>query len=143
LSSVPSSIFPHFQTRINCLGTGIAPTPKDLAHETGFSEKSVRTFLETWSTLTDIETTGRIVGFRGLTLRPTDHLLEISGQTLFTWCAWDLLFLPMILCPKETAFGQSSCPITKTQICLTVGPTSVEAVHPECIFWSKVDRDSD
>ncbi len=116
------------------LGTGNAPLLKDLAHETGFPEERVRSFLESWSTVTDIDATNRIVGFRGLSLRPTDHLLEISGQTLFTWCAWDLLFLPMILHPNNTAFGKTHCPVTNTEIYVTVGPTSVASIHPETAF---------
>jgi alkylmercury lyase len=117
------------------LGTGKAPTQKDLALDRGFTEECVGTFLETWSTVTDIDATGRIVGFRGLTLRPTEHLLEISGQTLFTWCAWDLLFLPMILQrPDGTAFGKTRCPVTNTQILVTIGPTTVESLYPKTAF---------
>lgn len=116
------------------LGTGKAPTQKDLALDTGFTEESVGMFLETWSTVTDIDATRRIVGFRGLTLRPTEHLLEVSGQTLFTWCAWDLLFLPRIIRPEGTAFGKTCCPVTNKQILVTIGPTSVESLNPKTAF---------
>lgn len=113
------------------LGRGDAPTKRDLVQETGLSEEIVRTFLESWPALTEIDETGRITGFRGLTLRPTDHLLDISGRSLFTWCAWDLLFLPGILVPHERAAGQTRCPVTNRKIRVTLRAFTVESVHPE------------
>ena len=37
---------------------------------------------------------GRVFGFRRLTLKPTSHVLEVDGRTLYAWCAVDTLFLP-------------------------------------------------
>lgn len=114
-----------------CLGKGNAPTPRELADETCLSEETVHEFLEAWSTVSDLDATGRVIGFRGLTLRPTDHLLNMFGRTLFTWCAWDLLFLPGLLSPREKAVAKTCCPVTNEQIRVTVGSVSVESVHPE------------
>ncbi|MGH2746493.1 MAG: organomercurial lyase [Actinomycetota bacterium] len=32
---------------------------------------------------------GNIIGFRGLSVQPTDHRLELPERTLWTWCAFD------------------------------------------------------
>ncbi len=33
----------------------------------------------------------------GLAIAETKHRLEVDGRALYTWCAWDSLFLPEIL----------------------------------------------
>ncbi len=38
-----------------------------------------------------------VIGYWGLTLHPTTHRFEVNGLTLYTWCAWDTLFLPAVL----------------------------------------------
>src|SRR2546422_6561781 len=40
---------------------------------------------------------GRVLGFGGLAAAPMHHRLEVDGRTLWTWCAWDSLFIPEIL----------------------------------------------
>ena len=39
---------------------------------------------------------GRVVGFGGLTLKPTGHRFQLGDRTLYTWCAFDTLFLPEV-----------------------------------------------
>src|SRR5437899_5469056 len=36
---------------------------------------------------------GRVLGFGGLAAAPMHHRLEVDGRTLWTWCAWDSLFI--------------------------------------------------
>src|SRR2546422_647848 len=40
---------------------------------------------------------GRVLGFGGLAAAPMHHRLEVDGRTMWTWCAWDSLFIPEIL----------------------------------------------
>lgn len=60
---------------------------------------------------------------------PMHHRFTVNGRTLWTWCAWDSLFIPEIL--GETARIESSDPGTGEVVRLTVSPTRVEAVEPE------------
>src|SRR5438445_5333449 len=47
--------------------------------------------------LTHTDNNGRIIGFGGLAVREMPHRFRIDGRTLYTWCAWDSLFIPVIL----------------------------------------------
>lgn len=71
----------------------------------------------------------RVVGFGGLAVVEMPHRFTIRRRTLYTWCAWDGLFLPEIL--GEVAEIESTCPQMKQRIRLTVGPGGVRAVDPE------------
>lgn len=42
-------------------------------------------------------TSGRIIGFLGLSLTETPHRLEVGDATLYAWCAWDALFLSRLI----------------------------------------------
>jgi alkylmercury lyase len=71
---------------------------------------------------------GQIVAFGGLSLQPTAHRFLVNGKTLYTWCAWDTLFLPAIL--KQSAQVASTCPATGTPIRLRVAPEGVTYCAP-------------
>lgn len=77
---------------------------------------------------------GDVVGFWGLTIAeliPT-HAIEVEGQRLFAWCAWDTLFLPGIL--GAQARVESTCPVTKETISLVVRPDGIrETSHPQAL----------
>ncbi|HWP48513.1 MAG TPA: alkylmercury lyase MerB [Candidatus Limnocylindrales bacterium] len=70
----------------------------------------------------------RIIGFWGLTLKPMSHRFEVNGHTLYTWCAWDSLFIPEII--QKTARVESTCPVTGAKIRLTVTPKDVKQLDP-------------
>lgn len=40
---------------------------------------------------------GVTVGFGGLAAAPMHHTFRVKGQTIWTWCAWDSLFIPALL----------------------------------------------
>lgn len=63
---------------------------------------------------------GRIIGFAGLTVRPTRHRLLLGSKSLFTWCAWDALFIPELL--EQTVQVESQCPVSGDSIRLEVMP---------------------
>lgn len=81
---------------------------------------------------------GRIVGFWGLALGETPHVLEVDGVKLYAWCAWDALFLPELL--GKAAKVRSQCAVAGTPIALEVGPDGVTPSESEVVV-SFVDPD--
>ncbi len=71
---------------------------------------------------------GRITAFAGLSQAPTRHRFTLGGRELFTWCAFDALFLPEIL--GGSARVTSTCPVTDAEISVTVTGGGPEAVTP-------------
>jgi len=70
-----------------------------------------------------------VIGYGGLTVAEMPpHRFIVGGRPLYTWCAWDSLFIPGVL--GEPARVESVCPVTKAQIVLEVGPDGVRRVDP-------------
>jgi alkylmercury lyase len=76
------------------------------------------------------------VGILGLSLNETPHRFTVNGQSLFTWCAVDTLFLPALL--DQSASVESESPVSGTKVQLTVTPQRVEAVQPDSAVVSMV-----
>lgn len=72
---------------------------------------------------------GQIVGFGGLAAAPMHHEFRVKGQTLWTWCAWDSLFIPTVL--GDTADVSSPDPETRELVRVTVSPIGIERVEPK------------
>lgn len=70
----------------------------------------------------------RIQGFMGLAVIRTPHRLTVNGRQLWTWCAYDTLFLPKLL--GETAEIETHDPETSRPISLTVSPARIEVAEP-------------
>jgi alkylmercury lyase len=70
----------------------------------------------------------RVVAFAGLSVTPTGNRFEVAGRRLYTWCAWDALFIPSLL--GQEARVESVCPVTRTAVRLTVGPDGVDSAQP-------------
>ncbi len=83
---------------------------------------------------------GRVAGFGGLATAPMHHELRLQGRTLWTWCAWDSLFLPEIL--AEAGLVVSRDPLSGTEIRLSVGPEGVRTRDPKTTVVSFVRTDS-
>jgi alkylmercury lyase len=77
---------------------------------------------------------GRIVAFAGLSLTPTRHAFDVAGRRLYTWCAWDTLFLPALI--GREARVRSHCPVTGTEVRLSVGPAGVDEAEPARLLVS-------
>ena len=110
------------------------PVPAEaLAAATGRSAAGIASFLSGRPNV-QRDHAGRVVGFGGLSIRPTSHHFEIAGRTLYTWCAWDTLFLPAIL--GETAGVRSVCPASGAAVRLSVGPNAILDVSPPDVVLS-------
>ncbi len=117
------------------LAEGQPVSTEKLAQTLNISKASVSNILRKWiGVYYDDE--GRIVGYWGMALSPMSHRFEVNGKTLYTWCAWDSLFIPEII--KKTARVESICPVTRDQIQLTVTPERVEEIGPASAVMSFV-----
>ena len=84
--------------------------------------------------LTYTDKQGRIIGFGGLAVREMPHRFRIDGRTLYTWCAWDSLFIPVIL--GLEAEVESPAPGSTVRVRLRVAPDGVERVQPPSAVMS-------
>lgn len=71
---------------------------------------------------------GRVLGFGGLAAAPMHHRFEVGGRNLWTWCAWDSLFIPEIL--GREARVTSPDPETREIVRLVVTGDKVESAAP-------------
>ncbi len=76
----------------------------------------------------EVDSSGRIVAFGGLSLPATGHRFELPGRVLYTWCAVDTLLLPALV--GEAALVESPCAATGRIIRLKVGPERIERAEP-------------
>jgi alkylmercury lyase len=91
--------------------------------------------LEKWAiSALEYDEKGRVVGFGGLTLKPTAHRFQVSEHPLYTWCAFDTLFIPRLL--NKTAQVTSTCPVSGRSIHLSVGPDGIEQCRPKGAYIS-------
>lgn len=121
------------------LAKGEPVATADLAAGLGLSEAVVNGILDGWPGVYYDEDR-RVIGYWGLTLPETDHRFEVDGKRLFTWCAWDSLFLPELL--QQTAHVESLCPTTGEKIGLTITPHGIEHRQPAGTVMSFVKPDA-
>jgi alkylmercury lyase len=114
-------------TLVRELAHGHPVSTAALAALAGRDEAEIEAALTAWPTV-ERDDERRVTAFSGLTLRPTEHRLEIDGRALHAWCAWDTLFLPAML--GRPARVRSRCPVTGADVHLTVGPEGVQASDP-------------
>jgi alkylmercury lyase len=91
------------------------------------------TVLARWPNV-NYDNAGRVIAFSGLSLTRTAHRFTIAGRQLYTWCAWDTLFLPAML--GRSAKVESSCPVTGSHVRLTVDPDGVREHDPQPLWVS-------
>ena len=105
-----------------------------LADAAGWPLAKVKTVLSRFPRV-DWDDSGRLAGL-GLTLRPTGHRFTVDGHALFTWCAMDTLLFPLVL--GRAAQVASTCPATRQEVSLTVGPDLVSGLTPTTAVVSQV-----
>lgn len=69
----------------------------------------------------------RVVGFWGLSLGETRHCVELDGRTLFTWCAWDTLFIPLIVGAAARVVSRSPVDDAEVEVEVTRGGATANA----------------
>ena len=109
------------------LAAGVPVSASALAARTGTPVARVAELLGAWpEVFRDDER--HVVAFGGLSLEPSTHRFVVDSRQLYTWCAWDALFLPELL--GRTAAVSSECPTTGDVIELTVKPGGVDRLVP-------------
>ncbi len=79
--------------------------------------------------LTERDAADAVIGmFPGLSLGNHPHRLLVNGQQMSAWCAEDTLFLPALL--EQTATIESTSPLSRAPIRITVSPDGVLKVYP-------------
>ena len=109
------------------LSQGQPVPPERLAETLNLSQGRVRETLSHWPGVYR-DGAGSVVGFWGLALSEMPHRFQVDGQTVYTWCAWDSLFIPGIL--GKTAKVESTDPVTSEKISLVVDPEGVQDLEP-------------
>ncbi len=110
------------------LAEGKPVSPKRLAETLDLPETRVRETLSQWPGVY-YDDARAVVGFWGLALAEmSNHRFQVDGRTLYTWCAWDSLFIPGII--GKTARVESTDPVTNEKISLVVGPEGVTELEP-------------
>ena len=84
--------------------------------------------------LTYTDEGGQIIGFGGLAVRGMPHRFKVDGRTLYTWCAWDSLFIPVIL--GVAAEVESPVPGSSAPVRLSVAPDGVNRLEPRTAVMS-------
>ena len=115
------------------LAQGEPVSPTRLAGAVGLSETYIRDILARWPGVYH-DDSGSVIGFWGLALREMPHRFTVERRTLYTWCAWDSLFIPGII--GKTAHVESADPLTKELVTLSVGPDVIHTASPAGIVVS-------
>jgi alkylmercury lyase len=113
---------------LHLLAEGAPVPPERLAIAVGKPLLEVKSALREVPGPVEFDREGRIVGW-GLTLRPTEHRVEVEGHTLYTWCAEETLVFPIILGKRFRV--TSPCYQTGEPIRVEVDPMRVERVEPK------------
>jgi len=100
---------------------------ESLSKALGLSEEVVKSTLKEWYGVY-FDDSGDVIGFWGLALPEMSHRFILNGKTLYTWCAWDSLFIPNLI--QRTAHVESTCPVSGKKIYLTVSPKQLKKIEP-------------
>jgi alkylmercury lyase len=109
------------------LAQGEPVSSDQLAAALGRSTDSVNQTLIQWPGVF-YDKSACINSFLGLSVEKTPHQLMVNGRSVYTWCAWDTLFLPELL--NTTAKISSACGATGEVIRLMVSPSGIQTVEP-------------
>jgi alkylmercury lyase len=97
-----------------------------IAADLGWAPEAAHAFLRS---LTERDAADKIVGvLPGLSLAEHPHAFTVNGKRMSAWCAEDTLFLPALL--GQTATIESTSPLSREPVRLTVAPDGVRSVSP-------------
>lgn len=111
-------------TRLLAQGRPVAPAQLAVAMRSSLDE--ITAALQEIPEL-EYDEHGNIAG-KGLTLIPTPHQFHVNHHPLFTWCAWDALYFPVLL--HCSAHVISTCPVTAETIRFTATPEQICDLDP-------------
>lgn len=112
------------------LSQGAPVSIKKLAEAVTMPEVKVNNIIDRWPGVFR-DYNGLIVAYWGLGLVEMAHTIKIDDRILYNWCAWDSLFIPSLI-GKSTQI-ESTCPVTKEKIQLTVSKEGIEVKPPSTV----------
>ncbi|MBI3606911.1 MAG: alkylmercury lyase [Nitrospirae bacterium] len=121
------------------LAQGSPVSPEQLAARLALPPELVLQTLRRWPGVFYDERE-RVIGYWGLALPEMAHRFTVNGRRLYTWCAWDSLFLPELI--GETARVESTCPVTGTVVRLVVSPQAIIEMDPAGAVMSFLTPDA-
>ncbi len=74
------------------LSAGNPVSLDSIANKIKWTEQTVKQYIKQLTHL-QLNKQNLIVGYRGVTLTPTDICVHLSSNTFYTWCAFDALFM--------------------------------------------------
>jgi alkylmercury lyase len=80
----------------------------------------------------EVDEDGLLVGASGLSQNPTPHRMNIDGQTLYAWCAFDSIFLPGFL--GKTVRVESEDLVNGQIIRLTISSEGITELYPSTVM---------
>jgi alkylmercury lyase len=129
LRAVVSAQKPEFVSQLLwLLAKGQPVSPDGIAEAFCISRKQANILLRE-SPGVALDDEGNVIGCFGLSLTPTPHHFNLGDHELFTWCALDALFLPIVL--NQSARVESSCPVTGAMVRIAVSPDAIEKAEPD------------
>jgi alkylmercury lyase len=119
------------------LATGAQVTPEDIGALTRLEPCHVRELLQLVPA-SAIERNGHesITGFIGLSILPSRHEFHVEGRKLYTWCAFDALFLPELIAKPATII--SPCPASGKSIEIELDANGLSRATPQSTVMSIV-----
>jgi alkylmercury lyase len=118
------------------IARGVPVSPEQVEQLASALDLEQQTVHEVLHKMCERDEDGNVVGIAGLSQNQHPHRFTVNGIQLATWCAWDSLFLPVML--QQTAEVASSCPSTGETIRLTITPEGVTSYQPESAVISIV-----
>lgn len=110
------------------LAAGEPVSPSVLARELVSDPDEINEVLERWPGVFRTDD-GRVTSFWGLAIPEMPHRFRVDGRQLFTWCAWDALFIPELI--GRAASVESRSPAGGETVRLIVDPDGIREVDPE------------
>jgi alkylmercury lyase len=109
------------------LADGVPVSPGALAEHVGRERADVEEALGHWPGVLSSED-GSVIAFCGLAIHEMAHQFRVDGCRLFTWCAWDALFIPELI--GRTAEVESNSPASGERVRVIIDPDGVRDVEP-------------
>ncbi len=121
------------------LGEGYPVSKVNLVKQLSIPLEEVSKILERWTGVY-YNKQDEIIGFWGISITKMNHKLKIENQNAYAWCAWDAIFIPEII--KRNVVIESSCPVTKESISITITPEKITAQKPKNIYVSFLEPEA-
>jgi alkylmercury lyase len=89
----------------------------------GIAREDVYRFLRE---VAERDASGEVFGIMESSLNDTPHRFYVNGARMFSWCAGDALFVPVVL--GQTATVESKSPVSGERLRLKVSPQGAEGL---------------